>query len=298
MVPPARFTERARQIINYAHEEAKKLNHSQVDTEHLLLGLVREGLRDGQGIASGALQDLGVRLDSLEIEVKKMIKKSHVLPDNTRRQLLFTRAANQVLQFSMEEAQRLEYDHVGTEHILLGLIRERNGIAARVLANFNVTLEKVRRIVKPGGNEPLSKRSQRAIDQYSRDLTELAKDNKLDPIIGREHEMERVMQILIRRKKNNPVLIGEPGVGKTAIAEGLAQKIVGDDVPEPLMGKRLVTLDLAGLVAGTKYRGQFEERLKNIMNEIRQSPNSKQRKRKYRRVKRAIGSFLTTSIVV
>jgi ATP-dependent Clp protease ATP-binding subunit ClpC len=255
MVPPARFTERARQIINYAHEEAIKLNHSQVDTEHLLLGLVREGLRDGQGIAAGALQDLGVRLDSLEIEVKKMIKKSHVLSDNTRRQLLFTRAANQVLQFSMEEAQRLEYDHVGTEHILLGLIRERNGIAARVLASFNVTLEKVRRIVKPGGNEPLSKRSQRAIDQYSRDLTELAKDSKLDPIIGREHEMERVMQILIRRKKNNPVLIGEPGVGKTAIAEGLAQKIVGEDVPEPLMGKRLVTLDLAGLVAGTKYRG-------------------------------------------
>jgi ATP-dependent Clp protease ATP-binding subunit ClpC len=268
---PARFTERARQIINYAHEEAKKLNHIQVDTEHLLLGLVREGLRDGQGIAAGALQDLGVRLDSLEMEVKKMIKKSHVLPDNTRRQLLFTRAANQVLQLSMEEAQRLEYDHVGTEHILLGLIREKNGIAARVLASFNVTLEKVRRIVKPVGTEPLSKRSQRAIDQYSRDLTELAKDSKLDPIIGREHEMERVMQILIRRKKNNPVLIGEPGVGKTAIAEGLAQKIIGEDVPEPLMGKRLVTLDLAGLVAGTKYRGQFEERLKNIMNEIRQS---------------------------
>ena len=268
---PARFTERARQIINYAHEEAVKLNHSQVDTEHLLLGLVREGMRDGQGIAAGALQDLGVRLDSLEMEVKKMIKKSHVLPDNTRRQLLFTRAANQVLQFSMEEAQRLEYDHVGTEHILLGLIRERNGIAARVLASFNVTLEKVRRIVKPVGTESPSKRSQRAIDQYSRDLTQLAREDMLDPIIGREHEMERVMQILIRRKKNNPVLIGEPGVGKTAIAEGLAQKIVGEDVPDPLMGKRLVTLDLAGLVAGTKYRGQFEERLKNIMNEIRQS---------------------------
>ncbi len=268
---PARFTERARQIINYAHDEAIKLNHSQVDTEHLLLGLVREGMRDGQGIAVGALQELGVRLDSLEMEVKKMIKKSHVLPDNTRRQLLFTRSANQVLQFSMEEAQRLEYDHVGTEHILLGLIREKNGIAARVLASFNVTLEKVRRIVKPGGPEPLSKRSQRAIDQYSRDLTQLARENMLDPIIGREHEMERVMQILIRRKKNNPVLIGEPGVGKTAIAEGLAQKIVGEDVPEPLLDKRLVTLDLAGLVAGTKYRGQFEERLKNIMNEIRQS---------------------------
>ncbi len=264
---PARFTERARQIINYAHEEAIKLNHNQVDTEHLLLGLVREG----QGTAAEALQELGVGLDSLEMEVKKMIKKSHVLPDNTRRQLLFTRSANQVLQFSMEEAQRLEYDHVGTEHILLGLIREKNGIAARVLASFNVTLEKVRRIVKPGGPEPLSKRSQRAIDQYSRDLTQLARENMLDPIIGREHEMERVMQILIRRKKNNPVLIGEPGVGKTAIAEGLAQKIVSEDVPEPLLDKRLVTLDLAGLVAGTKYRGQFEERLKNIMNEIRQS---------------------------
>jgi ATP-dependent Clp protease ATP-binding subunit ClpA len=144
---PARFTERARQLINYAHEEAIKLNHNQVDTEHLLLGLVREG----QGTAAGVLQELGVRLDSLEMEVEKMIKKSDVPPDNTRRQLLFTRAANQVLQFSMEEAQRLEYDHVGTEHILLGFIRERNGIAARVLASFNVTLEKVRRIVKPGG---------------------------------------------------------------------------------------------------------------------------------------------------
>ena len=156
---PARFTERARQIINYAHEEALKLNHSQVDTEHLLLGLVREALRDsrGIGIAAKALQDLGVRLDSLEMEVKKMVKKSHPLPDGTRRQLSFTRAANQVLQFSMEEAQRLEYDHVGTEHILLGLIRERNGIAARVLASFNVTLEKVRRIPKSPAEEGVKK---------------------------------------------------------------------------------------------------------------------------------------------
>jgi len=143
---PARFTERARQIINYAHEEATKLNHNQVDTEHLLLGLVREG----QGTAAKALQELGIRLDSVEMEVRKMIKKSNVLPDNTRRQLFFTRAANQVLQFSMEETQKLEYDHVGTEHILLGLIREKNGIAAIVLARFNVTLEKVRRIIKPG----------------------------------------------------------------------------------------------------------------------------------------------------
>ncbi len=147
---PARFTERARQIINYAHEEAIKLNHSQVNTEHLLLGLVREG----QGTAVGILQELGVGLDSLEMEVKKMIKKSHVLPDNSRRQLFFTRAANQVLQFSMEEAQRREYDHVGTEHILLGLIREKNGIAARVLASFNVTLEKVSRIIEPKGAVP------------------------------------------------------------------------------------------------------------------------------------------------
>jgi ATP-dependent Clp protease ATP-binding subunit ClpA len=154
---PARFTERARQIINYAHEEAIKLNHSQVDTEHLLLGLVREGLRDGQGMGAQALQELGVRLDNLETEVKKIIKKSHALPDSTRRQLLFTRAANQVLQFSMEEAQRLEYDHVGTDHILLGLIRERNGIAARVLASFNVTLEKVRRVSKSSTREGIKK---------------------------------------------------------------------------------------------------------------------------------------------
>jgi ATP-dependent Clp protease ATP-binding subunit ClpC len=263
-----RFTERARIIINYASEEAIKLNHDQIDTEHLLLGLVHEG----QGIAARALQELGVSLEKLETEVKKMVKKPTMFSD-TRRSVDFSPAAKQVLQYAMEEAHRLEFDHVGTEHILLGLIREKNGIAGMALGKFGITLEKVRRVLKyqPAGANPSPRRAPRSIDQYSRDLTQLAKDDLLDPIIGRMNEMERIMQILIRRKKNNPVLIGEPGVGKTAIVEGLAQKIITRDVPESLMDKRLVTLDLAGLVAGTKYRGQFEERLKNIMNEIRQS---------------------------
>ncbi|MBD3184400.1 AAA domain-containing protein [Candidatus Poribacteria bacterium] len=265
---PARFTERARMVINYANDEAIRLNHSQVDTEHLLLGLVREG----EGIAAKALQDLGVSLERLEMEAKRMIRKSRTpTTDSIKRPLVFTRAANQVLQLSMEEAQRLEYEHVGTEHILLGLIREKNGIAAQTLTNFDITLEKVRKALRPFISNPSPKKSPKAVDQYSRDLTQLARENLLDPIIGRENEMERVMQILIRRKKNNPVLIGEPGVGKTAIAEGMAQKIIEGCVPDSLLDKRLVTLDLAGLVAGTKYRGQFEERLKNIMNEIRQS---------------------------
>jgi ATP-dependent Clp protease ATP-binding subunit ClpC len=267
MFPPGgKFTERARIIIGYANEEARRLNHSQIDTEHLLLGLIHEG----QGIAARALQDLGVDLERLEMEVMRMIKKPHMLTESIRQPPSFTRAADQVLRFSMEEAQRLEYDHVGTEHILLGLIREKNGIAARVLTGFGVTLEKIRKVFKPISN-PTQRKAPRSIDQFSRDLTQLARENMIDPIIGREDEMERVMQILIRRKKNNPVLIGEPGVGKTAIAEGLALKIVNEEVPEPLLDKQLVTLDLAGLVAGTKYRGQFEERLKNIMNEIRQS---------------------------
>jgi hypothetical protein len=204
---PARFTERARQIINYAHEEAIKLNHSQVDTEHLLLGLIHEGLRDGQGIAVSALQDLGVSLDSLEMEVKKMIKKSRVLSDNTRRQLFFAHAANQVLQFSMEEAQRLGYDHVGTEHILLGLIREKNGIAARVLANFSVTLEKVRRIVKPGGAIT------REDDTFEGLLRTLGRDKaEVTIFFDREHQchgtIHRVGQDFITlRRENTEVVI-------------------------------------------------------------------------------------------
>jgi len=264
-----RFTERARIIINYASEEAIKLNHDQIDTEHLLLGLVHEG----QGIAARALQELGVSLEKLEIEVKKMVKKPSMFSDS-RRSVDFSPAAKQVLQYAMEEAHRLEFDHVGTEHILLGLIRERNGVAGIALNKFGINLEKVRRVLKyqpTGTAAPTTRRVPRNIDQYSRDLTQLAKDDMLDPIIGRDNEMERVMQILIRRKKNNPVLIGEPGVGKTAIVEGLAQKIICGDVPDSMVDKRLVTLDLAGLVAGTKYRGQFEERLKNIMNEIKQS---------------------------
>ncbi|MFC1712791.1 ATP-dependent Clp protease ATP-binding subunit [Candidatus Poribacteria bacterium] len=266
---PGRFTDRARTILNYANEEAIKLNHDQVDTEHLLLGLVHEG----QGIAARALQDLNVDLERLEMEIRRMMRKSQTIPDSTRRPPIFTRASTEVLQHAQDEAQKVDYEHVGTEHILLGLVQEKQGIAAKVLASFGVSLEKVRRVLKPIAGSPSasSRKAPRAIDQYSRDLTQLARENMLDPIIGRENEMERVMQILIRRKKNNPVLIGEPGVGKTAIAEGLAQRIISEDIPESLLDKRLVTLDLAGLVAGTKYRGQFEERLKNIMNEIRQS---------------------------
>ncbi len=263
-----RFTERARIIFNYASEEALKLNHDQIDTEHLLLGLVREG----QGIAARALQEgLNISLERLENEVKKLLKKPGTYVD-ARRPLEYSPSAKQALQYAMEEAHRLQFDHVGTEHILIGLVREKNGIAARALANLGVDLNKIRRVLRANpGTAPSPRKIPHTVDQYSRDLTQLARDDMLDPIIGREKEMERVMQILIRRKKNNPVLIGEPGVGKTAIVEGLAQKMVCGDVPDQLLDKRLVTLDLAGLVAGTKYRGQFEERLKNIMNEIRQS---------------------------
>ncbi len=267
---PARFTERARSILNNASAEAIKHHHEHVDTEHLLLGLINEN----QGIATKTLQSLGVDLSKLEAEVRRMMRRSHALSDiSKQRPPVFTRAFTEVIQHAHEEAQKIEYDHVGTEHILLGLVREKHGLAARVLADFGVTLAKVREVLKPISSAPTTRKAPRAIDQYSRDLTVLARENMLDPIIGRVDEMDRVMQILIRRKKNNPVLIGEPGVGKTAIAEGLAQKIIDRDVPEALFGKRLVTLDLAGLVAGTKYRGQFEERLKNIMNDIRQSKN-------------------------
>jgi len=264
-----RLTERAKIIINYAGEEAMRLNHDQIDTEHLLLGLVHEG----QGIAARALVELGINLEKLESEIKKMIKRPSMV-SNVRQPIEYSPSAKKVLQYAMEEAHKLEFDHIGTEHILLGLIREKDGIAGMVLSKLGVTAERVRRALKyqpTNMSNPSNRRIPRSIDQYSRDLTQMARDDMLDPIIGRDNEMERVMQILIRRKKNNPVLIGEPGVGKTAIVEGLAQKIVCRDVPDSLLDKRLVTLDLAGLVAGTKYRGQFEERLKNIMNEIRQS---------------------------
>ncbi len=267
---PGKYTQRAKIILNYAKDEAKRLKHDRVDTEHLLLGLVHEG----QGVAAKALQNLGIPLERIEMEVRKLMRKAHALSDGSSRPPNFSPAAQRVMQHAVDESQRLEYDHVvGTEHILLGLVQEKNGIAARALANMEITLDKVRRVLEHISPPQGTRKPQRAIDQYSRDLTALAAENMLDPIIGRDDEMARVMQILIRRKKNNPVLIGEPGVGKTAIAEGLAQRIISRDVPEPLLGKRLVTLDLAGLVAGTKYRGQFEERLKNIMNEIRQSQN-------------------------
>ncbi len=267
---PGKYTQRAKFILNYAKDEAKRLKHDRVDTEHLFLGLVHEG----QGVAAKALQNLGIPLEKIEMEVRRLMRKAHALSDGSSRSPNFSPAAQRVMQYAADEAQRSEYDRViGTEHILLGMVQEKNGIAARALANMEVTLDKVRRVLEHISTPQGTRKPQRAIDQYSRDLTKLAAENMLDPIIGRDDELERVMQILIRRKKNNPVLIGEPGVGKTAIAEGLAQRIISRDVPEPLLGKRLVTLDLAGLVAGTKYRGQFEERLKNIMNEIRQSQN-------------------------
>jgi len=261
------FTDRARTILHYARQEAIKLHHEQVDTGHILLGLVHEGT----GVAAVALQDLNVDLERLEMEIRKTMRKPHILSDVVRRQPAPTRASTEVLKYAQDEARRVDSESVGTEHILLGLLREKNGVAARVLNSLDVTLEKVRKVLNSVGLASTPKKAPRAVDQYSRDLTQLARENKLDPIIGRADEMERILQILIRRKKNNPVLIGEPGVGKTAIAEGLAQRIISEDIPEPLLNKRLVTLDLAGLVAGTKYRGQFEERLKNIMNEIRQS---------------------------
>lgn len=267
---PGKYTQRAKIILNYAKDEVKRLKHDRVDTEHILLGLVHEG----QGVAAKALQNLGIPLERIEMEVRKLMRKAHALSDDPGRPPSFSPAAQRVMQYAADEAQRLEYDRVvGTEHILLGLVQEKNGMAARALANMEITLDKVRRVLEHISPPQGARKPQRAIDQYSRDLTALAAENMLDPIIGRDDEMDRVMQILIRRKKNNPVLIGEPGVGKTAIAEGLAQRIISRDVPEPLLGKRLLALDLAGLVAGTKYRGQFEERLKNIMNEIRQSQN-------------------------
>ena len=251
MLPDHRrgFTDRAKAILRYASEEALKLHHEEVGTEHILLGLVHEG----QGIAARALQDMGVDLERLEMEIRRMMRSSSPpIPEGIKRKPGFSRGASDAIQFAQEEAQKTQDVKAGTEHLLLGLVRERHSMAARVLAGFGVTEERVRKALRPIANSPSTPKKPRAIDQYSRDLTQLARENRLDPIIGREDEMERIMQVLIRRKKNNPVLIGEPGVGKTAIAEGLAQKIVTEDTPEPLLDKRLVTLDLAGLVAGTK----------------------------------------------
>ncbi len=271
-----KFTERVRKVIYLAREEAARLQHDYIGTEHLLLGVIREG----EGIAATVLNNLGVDLDHIRQAVENMVTSSG--GTMTIGEIPFTPRAKRVLELAVEEARSLGHNYVGTEHLLLGLIREGEGVAAKVLLELGVDRKRVREeTLKLLGGTPSTTPQEReeraetpALNQFGRDLTALAREGKLDPVIGRENEIERVVQVLSRRKKNNPVLVGEPGVGKTAIAEGLAQRIIEGKVPESLKAKRIVTLDLAAVVAGTKYRGQFEERLKTVMNEIRESKDT------------------------
>ncbi len=271
-----KYTERVRKVIFLAREEAGRLQHDSIGTEHLLLGLLREG----EGIAATVLANLGLDLDAIRQAVENMV--AHTGGTLTIGEIPFTSNAKRVLELAVEEARQMNHNYVGTEHLLLGLIREGEGVAAKVLLDMGVERKKVReetlKLLGGHSNAPQADAEERpetpSLNQFGRDLTQLAREGKLDPIFGREMEIERVVQILCRRKKNNPVLIGEPGVGKTAIVECLAQRIVDARVPELLRNRRLVTLDLASVVAGTKYRGQFEERLKGIMNELRESQDA------------------------
>jgi ATP-dependent Clp protease ATP-binding subunit ClpC len=269
-----KFTERARKVLQLAQEEAQRFNHNYIGTEHLLLGLVREG----EGVAAKVLANLGVELNKVRSAVEFIIGRG----DRTvTGDIGLTPRAKKVIELSVDEARRLNHHYIGTEHLLLGLVREGEGIAAGVLESLGVSLDKVRSQViyvlnqSSQYSQQESHRSSKTpvIDQLGMDLTAAARANKLDPVIGRATEIERVIQILSRRTKNNPALIGEPGVGKTAIVEGLAQRIAAGDIPETLMGKRLLTLDIGSLVAGTKYRGEFEERLKKIIEEVKNSGN-------------------------
>ena len=267
-----RFTDRARRVVVLAQEEARLLSHNYIGTEHLLLGLIHEG----EGLAAKSLESLGVTLEQVRAQVEEMIGVGTATPQG---HIPFTPRAKKVLELSLREALQLGHNYIGTEHILLGLLREGEGVAAQVLMKLNLDLAKVRQTVlqqMQGMSQPEGKQGGEApsgslvLDQFGRNLTALAAQAKLDPVIGREQEIERVMQILSRRNKNNPVLIGEPGVGKTAIVEGLAQRIVKQEVPETLKGKQIYTLDLGALVAGSRYRGDFEERLKKVLKEIKQ----------------------------
>ncbi|MDK1292075.1 MAG: ATP-dependent Clp protease ATP-binding subunit [Actinomycetota bacterium] len=277
-----RFTDRARRVVVLAQEEARLLNHNYIGTEHILLGLIHEG----EGVAARALESLGINLDSVRTQVVEIIGQGSQAPTG---HIPFTPRAKKVLELSLREALQLGHNYIGTEHILLGLIREGEGVAAQVLVKLGAELTKVRQTViqllsgvqgaegersgHPGGGSSSrgegSSSGSAVLDQFGRNLTQLAREHGLDPVIGRTTEIERVMQVLSRRTKNNPVLVGEPGVGKTAIVEGLAQKIVDGSVPDTLTGKHIYTLDLGALVAGSRYRGDFEERLKKVLKEIR-----------------------------
>jgi len=286
-----RFTDRARKVMQLANQEAQRFNHEYIGTEHILLGLVKEG----SGVAANVLKNLDVDLRKIRLEVEKLVQSGPEMV--TMGKLPQTPRAKKVIEYSMEEARNLNHNYVGTEHILLGLLREQEGVAAQVLMNLGLKLEDVREEVLnllghglEGEEEPVGERVGRgegrgesrskgksktpALDSFGRDLTQLARQGKLDPVIGREREIERAIQILCRRTKNNPVLLGEAGVGKTAIVEGFAQRVVGGNIPDILSDKRIVVLDLAMMVAGTKYRGQFEERIKAVMNEVRRAKNT------------------------
>src|SRR3954468_1536305 len=292
-----RFTDRARKVMQLANQEAQRFNHEYIGTEHVLLGLIKEG----SGVAANVLKNLDIDLRKIRLEVEKLVQSG---PDMvTMGKLPQTPRAKKVIEYAMEEARNLNHNYVGTEHILLGLLREQEGVAAQVLMNLGLKLEDVREEVLSllghgmeseggerggverggaggaeggggGGSQKSSKSKTPALDSFGRDLTELARQSKLDPVIGREREIERAVHIVCRRQQHNPVLLGEAGVGKTAIVEGFAQRVVSGNVPEILTEKRIVVLDLAMMVAGTKYRGQCEERIKAVMNEVRRARNT------------------------